>query len=68
MPIFEKCFQQALVGGLHVALENFVPRVLGREMAVAIEIFESADGEIGIHGARAVAEQQREVHHFARLA
>ncbi len=49
--------QQALVGGLHVALENLVPGVVGREMAVAVEIFERSDGEVGIHGARAIAQQ-----------
>ena len=63
-----KSLQQALVGGLHVALENLVPGVVGREMAVAVEIFERSDREIRIHRARAVAEQQREVHHLARLA
>ena len=33
-----------------------------------MEILERLDGQVGIHGARAIAEQEREVHHLARLA
>ena len=31
-------------------------------------VLQRLDGEIGIHGAGAIADQQREVHHLARLA
>ena len=68
MPILEKVFKQAFVDRLHIVLENFVPGVVERESAVAMQVFERLDGQIRIHGAGAVAQQQREVHHFARLA
>ena len=60
--------QKPLVDRLHVALENLVPRVLRRKPATHVEMFERLDGEIGVHRARAIAEEQCKVHHLARLA
>ena len=68
MPIFEKVFSRPLSIGLHIVLEDLVPGVVGRESAAAMQVFQRFDRQIGIHGARAVAQQQREVHHLARLA
>ena len=39
-----------------------------RQQVLSRHIFQALDREIGIHGARAVADQQAEVHHFSRLA
>ena len=35
---------------------------------MAVKVFQRLDGQIGIHRARAVSEQQSEMHHLARLA
>src|SRR3984885_5953015 len=61
-------FQQAFVRGLHVALENFVPGAFGREVTILVEVLQRFDREVWVHGARAVTEQQREMHYFPRLA
>ena len=60
--------QQALVDRLHVILENFVPCEIGRKSAIAVKIFQRFNGQIRIHCACAIAEQQRKVHHLVRLA
>ena len=63
-----KGLQEAFVDRLHIVLENFVPGVVERESAAAMQVLERFDGQIRIHGAGAVAQQQGEVHHLARLA
>src|SRR5262249_17931632 len=58
--------QEALLDGLQVVLERlFKADVKGAAEDHAGERF---DGEIGIHGARAIADEQGEVHDFAGLA
>ena len=63
-----KRLQKPLVDGLHVAFENFVPGGFRRKCSGPVKILERFNRQIRIHRARAVAEQQREMHHFARLA
>ena len=60
--------EQALVDGLdEVLLGVFGGDVFGQQ-AAALEIVERLDGQIRIDGAGAVADEQGEVHHLARLA
>ena len=60
--------QKPLVDRLHVTLENLFPSVVRREGAVPEAVFQSLDREIGVHGASAITQQQRKVHHFTRFA
>ncbi len=60
--------QQPLVDGLHVVLENLVPGILHGKRAVAVQVFECFDRQVRVYGARAIAQQQRKMHHFAGLA
>ncbi len=60
--------KQALVHGLPVVLEHLVEAVVGGEISAGVEIFQRFDGQIGIDGAGAVADEQPEVHDLARLA
>ncbi len=60
--------QQALVDGLLVVLQGLIEGQVRREAAALVQILERLDGQIGIDGAGAVADQQGEVHHLARLA
>ena len=59
--------QHALVERLDVALDRVVVRDV-RQQSLADQIVERFEGEVRIHRARAVAEQQRDVMHFARFA
>ena len=67
-PHFGKDFQQPLVDGLDVVLQGFVRSVFRREQAFGAQVSQRFKGEIGIDGAGAIPEQQREMHHLARLA
>ena len=60
--------QQAFVDGLDVVLDGLLSRHAFRQQAAAGQIFQGFDGQIRIDRAGAVADQQREMHHLARLA
>jgi len=49
-------------------VERFIARHSSRQKASGGKVFHGLDGEIRVDGAGAVANQQREVHHLARLA
>ena len=57
----------ALVQGLDVVLDR-VLLVHAGQHPLAHEVVQGLEGEVGIHRARAVADEQREVMHLARLA
>ena len=65
---FREGLEQAFVDGLHVIFENLVPAIVHGKRAVAVQILERLDGQIRIHGAGPITEQQSEVHDFAGLA
>ena len=67
-PHFGKDFQQPLVDGLDVVLQDFVRSVFRREQAFGVQVSQCFKGEMGIDGAGAISDQQREMHHLARLA
>ena len=60
--------EQSLIDGLDVILERLFERDALREIASLRKIFQRLDGQVRIDGARAIAHQQREMHHLARLA
>ena len=67
MPIFDITFKHALVQRLDVALHRVVVRDV-RQQSLADQIVERLEGEVRIHRAGAVTEQQRDVVHLARFA
>ncbi len=63
-----KDFEQSFVDGLDVLIDGLFEGDAFGQIAAHCEIFERLDGQVRVDGAGAVADQQREVHHFARLA
>ncbi len=60
--------EEALADGFLVILERLFEGDAGGEHALALEVFEGLDGEIGIDGTGAVADEEGEVHDLAGLA
>ncbi len=61
-------FEQALVDGLNEVLLGILGADFFRQQAAALQVVDGLDGEVGVDGACAVADEERKVHHFARLA
>ncbi len=67
-PHFGEDFEQPFVDGLLVIFERFFESDARRKVALGGLVLQRFDGEIRIHGACAIADQEREVHDLAWLA
>ena len=68
MPIFEKVFSRSLID----AFDEFFTAISGvdtfRQIAAPGQVLDGLERQVRIHRARAVADQQAEVHDLARFA
>ncbi len=65
---FGEGLQQALVNGLDEVLLGIGGGNLAGQQAAPLEVVKGFDGQVGIDGAGAVADEQGKVHHLAGLA
>ena len=61
-------FEQALVDGFDVVVQSLIEGNAFRKIAANRQIFHGLNREIGVDGTGAVANEQRVMHHFPRLA
>src|ERR1700730_8323006 len=60
-------FQQAFGKGLDVVLDSFVV-ISADKLSLAYEIIQCFESQVGIDGRGAIADKERKMMHFARLA